>query len=77
MIEFQNTDTEYSVPHTTCDKTGNSLTYRDGLPFSWSNGRHFDSLTKDGETVGYTYDNDGIRLSKTVDGVKYTYLNKG
>ena len=43
----------------------------------WSNGRQLKSYTKNGETVSYTYDTDGMRLSKTVDGVKYTYLYEG
>lgn len=44
------------------------------MTMSWSNGRQFDSLTKNGNTVNYTYDTNGMRLSKTVDGVEYTYL---
>ena len=56
---------------------GNPIKYRDGIIFSWSNGRQLDSYTKDGKTVSYTYDTDGMRLSKTVGDVEYTYLYEG
>ena len=69
--------TRYKGQTITYDSIGNPLTYRDGITFTWSNGRQLDSYTKDGETVNYTYDTNGMRLSKTVDGVKYTYLYEG
>ncbi len=58
----------------TYDEIGNPLEYRDGFKFNWSNGRQLDSYEKDGKTVNYTYDANGMRLTKTVDGVKHTYL---
>ena len=67
---------KYDGQAITYDDIGNPLTYRDGFVSSWSNGRQLDSYTKDGETVNYTYDTNGMRLSKTVDGVEYTYLYK-
>ena len=66
--------TTYEGQAITYDNIGNPLTYRDGFTFTWSNGRQLQSLTKDGKTVNYTYDDSGMRLSKTVDGVEYTYL---
>lgn len=58
----------------TYDDIGNPTDYRDGMTFEWSNGRQLDSYTKGDTNVEYTYDNDGMRLTKTVDGVEYTYL---
>ena len=66
--------TKYDGQTITYDVIGNPLAYRDGMTMSWSNGRQLQSLTKDGKTVSYTYDDSGMRLSKTVDGVEYTYL---
>ena len=66
--------TSYNKPPIEYDAIGNPITYRDGMSMLWSNGRQLDSYTKDGKTVSYTYDTDGIRLTKTVDNVKYTYL---
>lgn len=68
--------TRYKGQTITYDSIGNPTKYRDGFEFTWSNGRQLDSLTKDEKTVNYTYDSDGMRLSKTVDGVEYTYLYK-
>ena len=69
--------TSYNGQAITYDEIGNPINYRDGITFSWSKGRQLDSLTKNGETVSYTYDDSGMRLTKTVDGVKYTYLYEG
>lgn len=66
--------TAYNGQAITYDEIGNPLSYRNGMTFSWSNGRRLDSLTKNDKTINYTYDDDGRRLAKTVDGVKYTYL---
>ena len=43
----------------------------------WSKGRQLESLTQNGETISYTYDDSGMRLTKTVGGVEYTYLYEG
>ncbi len=68
--------TSYNGQAITYDEIGNPINYRDGITFSWSKGRQLDSYTKNGETVSYTYDNDGMRLTKTVGGVEYTYIYK-
>ena len=49
------------------DAIGNPLTYRDGMSMTWS-GRNLTELTKDGQSISYTYDANGQRASKTVDG---------
>lgn len=39
----------------------------------WSNGRELTSLSGNGLTASYTYDASGLRLSKTVNGIKTEY----
>ena len=43
---------------------------------SWQ-GRQLASASKDGKSLSFTYDSEGIRTSKTVDGVKTEYLLNG
>ena len=43
---------------------------------SWQ-GRQLASATGDGKSLSFTYDSEGIRTSKTVDGVKTEYLLNG
>ena len=70
--------TAYNGQAITYDEIGNPLTYRDGFTFSWSNGRRLDSYTKGDTTVEYTYDTDGMRLTKKIGNTNYTYLyNEG
>ncbi len=57
----------------TYDANGNMLTYGD-REFSWNTGRHLESITDGENEYTYTYDENGIRTSKTVNGVK-TYYN--
>ena len=45
---------------------GNPLTWRDGLSFTWSNGRQLTGATKDGTALSFGYNSDGLRLHKTV-----------
>lgn len=57
----------------TYDANGNVLTYGD-KSFTWSSGRNLASVTDGNNTYSYTYDESGIRTSKTVNGVT-TYYN--
>ena len=57
----------------TYDEIGNVLTYGDRL-FTWNSGRNLQSITDGNKTYSYTYDENGIRTSKTVNGVT-TYYN--
>ena len=59
------------------DTIGNPTKYRDDFEFSWSNGRQLNRLKQGDLEVRYTYDDTGLRLSKTVNGVEYTYLYEG
>lgn len=53
------------------DEIGNPLSYYDGKSFVWS-GRNLDSVKDSAINVEYSYNQDGIRTSKTVNG-KTTY----
>ena len=50
----------------TYDDIGNPLNYRNGMTMTWENGRRLASVTKSGVTTTYTYNDDGIRLTKKV-----------
>ncbi len=66
--------TSYNGDTITYDAIGNPLQYRNGISFTWANGRQLKSYTKNNSTVNYTYDSNGMRLSKDVNGVKRNYL---
>ena len=53
--------TSYAGQTITYDGIGNPLTYRDGLSMTWRNGRELASLTKNGVTASYLYDESGLR----------------
>ena len=57
----------------TYDENGNVLTYGD-KSFTWNKGRNLESITDGDNEYSYTYDENGIRTSKTVNGVT-TYYN--
>lgn len=57
----------------TYDENGNVLTYGD-KSFTWNTGRNLESITDGDNKYSYTYDENGIRTSKTVNGVT-TYYN--
>ena len=57
----------------TYDANGNVLTYGN-KSFTWSSGRNLAQITDGDNTYYYAYDENGIRTSKTVNGVT-TYYN--
>lgn len=61
----------------TYDAIGNPLTYHDGKTFTWTAGRKLSTVTDGSDTYTYTYDGDGNRISKTVDGqaTDYYYID--
>ena len=59
----------------TYDAIGNVLTYGN-RNFTWSNGRYLAQITEGTDTYSYTYDENGIRTSKTVNGVTTQYNTK-
>ena len=59
------------------DNLGNPISYL-GHNLTWEKGRQLKQFTKaDGTIISYTYNANGIRTSKTVDGVKHTYFLDG
>ena len=58
---------------------GNPLSYYNGstYTFTWADGRRLVSATKGSTNFSFTYNDEGIRTSKTVDGVKHTYVLDG
>lgn len=57
----------------TYDEVGNVLTFGD-KEFTWNTGRNLESIIDGDNNYSYTYDENGIRTSKTVNGVT-TYYN--
>ncbi|WP_147584666.1 RHS repeat-associated core domain-containing protein [Faecalispora jeddahensis] len=68
--------TSYNGQSITYDQIGNPLAYRDGMSFTWE-GRQLRTAAVNGKGISYTYNNDGIRTGKTVDGVTTEYLVDG
>ena len=68
--------TAYDGEALTYDAIGNPLSYYNGTrwTFTWEDGRQLATATDGTTNVSYTYDSDGIRTSKTVNGVKHTYV---
>ena len=65
--------TAYNGQTITYDAIGNPLTYRDGMTFTWQNGRQLASTTKGSTVSTYTYNADGGRKAKTVGNKTYNY----
>lgn len=74
--EWRDLLTSFNGQNITYDEIGNPLSYRDGMQFTWT-GRQLSSLQKNGNVVNYTYNSDGIRTSKTVNGAETTYQLEG
>jgi len=69
--------TSFNGQAITYDEIGNPLAYRDGFAFTWQYGRRLSSISHNGDSISYTYDPDGIRTSKTVNGTttKFHIMN--
>ncbi len=59
----------------TYDEVGNPISYRDGMNFEW-NGKTLSGVNGIAD-IEFTYNNEGIRTSKTVDGAKTEYVIEG
>lgn len=64
--------TSYNGQAIAYDSIGNPTSYS-GYTLGWTKGRELTSLNGNGITASYSYDADGLRASKTVNGVKTTY----
>ncbi len=60
----------------TYDEIGNPLSYYNGATFGWT-GRRLTSAAYNGSTYAFTYDDNGVRQSKTKNGVVTTYYYDG
>ena len=63
----------------TYDAVGNPLSYNNGTAwkFTWENAHDLATAKGNGKSISYHYDMDGVRDSKTVDGVKHEYITQG
>ena len=61
----------------TYDAIGNPLSYRDGMSFTWKNGRQLATYTQGQTSASYNYNESGIRTDKTVNGITTTYQLDG
>ena len=56
----------------TADEIDNLLS--DGTwTYTWQHGRQLAGMSKSGQTIAYSYDSDGKRITKTVNGTTYNY----
>ena len=58
------------------DNIGNPTTYYNGFTFTWE-GRRLVGATKGADTYSFTYNEDGLRTSKTKNGVTTNYYYSG
>ena len=65
--------TKINGDNITYDANGNPLTYRDGMSFEWENGRILKKINTSDKSVQMSYDSNGMRTQKSVDGVKTNY----
>ena len=70
--------TSYDGTAITYDAIGNPLSYYNGsaYTFTWE-GRRLVGAVKGSKTMSFTYNNEGLRTSKTVNGATTTYLYDG
>jgi RHS repeat-associated protein len=68
--------TSYNGQPITYDAIGNPINYN-GYTLGWSNGRELTTLSGNGVEASYTYDADGLRATKTVNGIKTNYEYAG
>ena len=71
LVKFNNSPITY-------DAIGNPLSYNNGraYTFTWR-GRRMETAQVSGKTMSFTYNDEGIRTSKTVNGVTTTYYLSG
>ncbi|MBE6618902.1 MAG: RHS repeat protein, partial [Ruminococcaceae bacterium] len=71
--------TSYGGQNITYDAIGNPLSYYNGssYTFTWKQGRRLATAVKGSNTLSFEYNDEGIRVSKTVNGVKHYYHLNG
>lgn len=63
----------YNDEELTYDANGNVLTYGN-KSFTWSSSRNLESIADGENEYNYTYDENGIRTSKTVNGETTNFI---
>ena len=76
--EWKDRLTAYDGREITYDEVGNPLKYYNGREYTltWE-GRRLTTASKLGYTFEFTYNDEGIRTSKTVNGVEHVYVLNG
>ena len=71
--------TAYDGESITYDDSGNPTSYYNGTRWemSWKNGRSLSRAVSSDTVIDFTYDLDGLRNTKTVDGLQHNYLYAG
>nr|MBQ6241506.1 DUF4329 domain-containing protein [Lachnospiraceae bacterium] len=69
--------TSYNGHTITYDAIGNPLQYHNGYTFTWQRGRQLAAANNGTNSISYTYNSDGIRTAKTVNGVTTNYVLEG
>ena len=69
--------TKYNGTAIGYDTIGNPTSYYNGWNFTWKQGREMATATKSGQSLSFTYNADGLRTTKTVNGVVHTYYYSG
>ena len=69
--------TEYNGQSFTYDMSGKPLSYRSGMVFGWGKYGKLESVKTSDSDIVYTYDINGARTSKTVNGAATSYNYEG
>ena len=71
--------TSFAGTPITYDANGNPLSYYNGqsYTFTWQKGRQLASAVTGTSIISYTYDVNGLRIGKTVNGTAHTYTYDG
>ena len=77
--EWRDLLTAYNGNTITYDTVGNPTTWYDGATMTWVNGKRLASIsaTSGHSALAFTYDADGLRLTKTVGSEQHKYIWQG
>ena len=59
------------------DANGNPTRYYNGFDFTWVNGSELATATNGTNTLSFSYDDNGVRVRKVVNGVEHIYTVNG
>lgn len=68
--------TNYEGQEIIYDELGNPLKYRDNMTFKWQ-GRNLMNIEYDNKDIVYSYNSDGVRISKDINGQKTKFYVDG